>query len=402
MKGVDRSFTLEELLGGNTRASLQPRIESLVGGATALTGSGGEPLWGRIPDGASFRVPIQLELEPIGHLVSDVPDMPRLRAAAALLGFLLRQRAQYLMASDLHIETVQADYEALLAKHAELEESERRLRELSSQLEQRVEAQVALLDERQRQLYEAERLASVGQLAAGIAHEINNPIGFIRSNLGTSRKYVGQLRAVRDALQGGSAETLERAREIDVDFILDDFDDLLRDCLDGADRIARIVRDLKGFSNVDGAAEESLDLGENLSVVCDMLAGQLPPGVALHRRLAPLPTLRCRSGHLNQVFFNVLRNAMQAVGEHGTISVAASAEEGGVCIEIVDDGCGIAKEHLGRVFDPFYTTRAVGEGTGLGLTVARDIVQSHRGRIDIASKPGSGTRVKISLPAEAA
>jgi signal transduction histidine kinase len=401
MKGVDRRFSLDDLIGSSSRAGLRTRIDCLVGGPTALATTAGDLLWGTVPEGASFRVPVTLELEAAGHLVSSVGDLPRLQAAAGLLGFLMRQRAQYLMAADLHVEAVQSDYETLLAKHAALEASEQRLRELSAELEQRVKDQVRLLDERQRQLYEAEKLASVGQLAAGVAHEINNPIGFIRSNLATSRRYVAQLAALREAARGASATAFEvAASEIDLDFVLDDFDDLLRDCIDGADRIARIVRDLKGFSNVDGADEGLLDLNESLILVCDMLAAKLPAGVSLHRALQPLPKWRGRPGPLNQVFFNLLRNAAQAVGDHGTISVASGVSEQGIRIEIRDDGCGIPAEHLKRVFDPFFTTRRVGEGTGLGLTVVRDAVHSHGGRVELDSRSGSGTRVSVILPVE--
>ncbi len=398
MIGVDRRFALDELVGRTSRGRMQEYVDRLVGVPTALTGEGGHLVWGTLPEGTSLRVPVELELEPVGHLIAAVTDLPRLQAAAGMLGFVLRQRAQYLMASDLHIEAVQADYEQLMAKHAALEASEQALRALTQELEKRVEEQVRLLEERQRQLYQAERLASVGQLAAGVAHEINNPIGFVRSNLATSQQYVARLRRLQAALGSVGGPVGQLCREIDLDFLLEDFEALLRDSLDGADRIARIVRDLKGFSNVDGAAEELLDVNDNLAVVCDMLAGQLPAGVALHRALQPLPKLRGRPGHLNQLFFNVLHNAAQAVGERGTIRVASGVSEGAVRIEIADDGCGIAAEHLGRVFDPFFTTRPVGAGTGLGLAVARDVAQAHGGRIEIASRAGSGTRVTVTLP----
>lgn len=401
--GVDRAFTIDELLGRALRRSLQPLVDRLTGSPTALTGTDGELLWGQLPEGNALRVGIELELEPVGHLVSAVTDLPRLRAVAGMLGHVLRQRAQYLLASDLHISAVQADYEALLAKHAELEASEQQLRRLSAELEERVAAQVTLLDQRQRQLYQAEKLASVGQLAAGVAHEINNPIGFIRSNLATARRYLEQLGGLRAGLQAGSGEAMLRAaKAADLGFLLDDFDALLGDCIDGADRVARIVSDLKGFSNVDRSEEEMADVNALLATVCDLVAGRLPAGVSLHRRFGPLPRTRCRPGHLNQVFFNVLDNAIRAVGEHGTIAVSTQAAAAALEVEISDDGCGIAAEHLARVFEPFFTSRQVGEGTGLGLTVARDIVHAHGGEIALTSRADSGTRVVISLPLEAA
>jgi signal transduction histidine kinase len=298
------------------------------------------------------------------------------------------------MASELHDEATFASYEQLKRDHAALEVSEARYKALSAELEKRVEEQVAILEERQRQLYEAEKLASVGQLAAGIAHEINNPIGFVRSNLETFSGYVGKFAALRERLdQAGAAW-----RELDLDFVVDDGRQLVAESLAGIDRVARIVKDLRGFSNIDRPDEEMVDVNDNLASACAVVSGQLPPGVTLSRELSPLPPLMCLPGHLNQVLLNVLQNAVQAVGEVGCIRVSSAFGEGRIRIVIADDGVGIAEEDLAHVFEPFFTTRAVGKGTGLGLTVARDIIGAHGGEIDVASKKGQGTTVTISLP----
>ena len=321
----------------------------------------------------------------------------RLRAAAAVLRQLLLARSRYLMAGSLHSEAVDADYAALQAKHALLLDSEARYRELSAQLEQRVAEQVKLIDERQLQLYQAEKLASVGQLAAGVAHEINNPIGFVRSNLSTFSDYLETFRSLKTRLAEGEAAW----SALDLDFTLADGAELIADSIAGIDRVARIVRDLKGFSNIDGATEEFVDLNHNLEQVVAVLAGQLPEGVVLRFAGGKLPPLLCLPAHLNQVFLNVIRNAVQATvdaGHPGEVLITSRATATGIEVAVRDGGVGLTPEVAARAFEPFYTTRIVGQGTGLGLTVARDIVQAHEGHIALASVPGRGTVVTIHLP----
>jgi signal transduction histidine kinase len=319
---------------------------------------------------------------------------------AALVELLLGSVVRYRMAVDLHEEAVREDYAALQQKHAALEISEARYRKLNEELEQRVREQVATIDAAQRQLYQVEKLASVGQLAAGVAHEINNPIGFIRSNLNTARRYADTVRGLQSVVATGDAAQIAAAwQRLDMDFVLGDFVELIDDSIAGADRVARIVTDLKGFSNVDRPEEAVIDLNDNLRSACNVMATRLPPGATIEQDLQPLPPFLCLPGHLNQVFLNVLLNAAQAVApETGRVAVRSRAVDGEIRIEIGDNGCGIAPEDLPRVFDPFFTTRGVGQGTGLGLTVGRDIVLVHNGRMDIASRPGAGTTVTITLP----
>lgn len=412
MAALDRQFMLQDLLGASLRKRLQGRLDLLVGAATVLQDRDGALLWGNTLPEHGLSVALDLELEPVGFLVSSADRAERLKAAAEVLEAILQQRAQYLMAADLHVEAVQADYENLLAKNAELAASEARLRALSGKLEEQVREQVALIEARQRQLYETERLAAVGQLAAGVAHEINNPIGFVRSNLVSARRYVSALLALRDALGRETTPGLREVCErIDFDFMLDDFGALLDDSIQGADRIAGIVRDLKSFSNVDGAGQELFDLGEKLLAVCAMIESSLPAGVRLNCQVAAqLPWVNGHVGHLNQAFFNLIRNAVQAVsGRGGQVVVRVGAEQGTLQgapqdvlrIDILDNGEGMAPEVLKRAFEPFFSTRGVGEGTGLGLSVARDVVRAHHGRISLESVPDKGSRVRVLLPAVA-
>jgi signal transduction histidine kinase len=395
-EAFDREPTLDELLPAPLLDRIGSLLADLLGADLAILDAAGAIVLGRLPANA-VRVPLTVELDAVGHLAAAA-DQKRLQAAANLMLEVLLSRRRYLMASRLHVESVAADYAELLEKHAALQASEARYKELSAELEARVEAQVRLLDDRQRQLYQAENLASLGRLAAGVAHEINNPIGFARSNVSTFSGYLQRFGQLKARLADADAAW----RELDLDFMLEDGGVLVEETLGGIDRVARIVSDLKGFSNVDRPAEEVVDLNDNLRQAVAVLQGQLPAGASLTASYGVLPRLLCLPGHLNQVFVNILRNAIQAVadsGRPGTVSVATAAAAPGVAVTIHDSGIGMSPDQIEHAFDPFFTTRAVGQGTGLGLTVARDIVQAHDGRIQIASRPGDGTTVTVILPA---
>ncbi|MGE0081799.1 MAG: sensor histidine kinase, partial [Thiohalomonadaceae bacterium] len=328
-------------------------------------------------------------VEPVGYLEADAPA-ERTAAAARILEALLRSEGRYRAASRLHIEAVRRDYEELKRKHDALLDSEARYRELAAQLDERVKAQVRTIEATQRQLYQSEKMAAVGQLAAGIAHEINTPIAFIRSNLNTALDYRKRIAGV---LQSAALHDGE------LDFILDDLRDLLRESMAGAERVGRIVAALKDFSHVDRNAMEDADLNALVRSVCEVLAPEAAGKARFVLELESLPPVRCHAGNLGQVFYNLLLNAVQATEAGGTICVRSqSTTPDEVRVIVEDDGVGIAPEHLGRVFEPFFTTREVGKGTGLGLTVSHDIVRAHGGELAIDSSPGKGTRVTVVLP----
>lgn len=392
----DREWTLSELLDAQLLARAGKLLSDLLGDAVAIQDARGDILWGSPPASAS-REPLVLELEPVGWLLAAPPQAAELKAATGLLQLLLRAQARFHMAADLHVRAMTEDFETLRLEHARLVESEARYKALATQLEARVKQQVAQLEERQQMLYEAEKLASVGQLAAGIAHEINNPLGFVRSNLSTFQHYLQQFGELKTRLAEGEAAW----RALDLDFTLEDGSDLLRDSVKGLDRIARIVAELKSFSNVDHASEEYTDINECLHHAGSIIEGQLPAGINLHFDLLPLPPIVCLPGHLNQMFLGLLRNAAQAIvdaGRPGTIGIHSEADDDGIQISIQDDGVGMSAEQQARAFEPFYTTRPVGSGAGLGLSSARNIVLAHSGRITIQSRPDAGTRVNIFLP----
>lgn len=394
--GFDREWRIEELLDENALARVGPALNALLGGDVAIADLQGRALWGVIAANAR-REPVVLELEPVGYLLSSSATQALLAGARSLLEQLMRTQVRYKMASNLHLEAVAEDFESLRLEHARLQESEARYKALSAELEARVKTQVAQLEERQQMLYQAEKLASVGQLAAGVAHEVNNPLGFVRSNLSTFQLYLGKFAALQERLAEGPAAW----KALDLDFILEDGKDLLGDTIKGIDRIARIVSELKSFSNVDRADEEFADLNDCLRQAAHVIEGQLPPGVSLRLRLLPLPGLVCLPGHINQALLNILRNAGQAIadaGRSGEIGVDSEADEAGIRIRIHDDGIGMTAEQIARAFEPFYTTRTVGSGAGLGLSTARNIVLAHSGRIELASTPNVGTTVTVIFP----
>lgn len=395
----DRELTLLEVTRGLPLDRVAAALEMLVGTAVGIEDTDGRIVAGHaVPQGCA--IPIPLEIEPLCFLRLPETELQRGAAAASLLQSWLHVRAQVVRAGDLHATAMSTDHDELRERHQALQQSETRCCELAQAMDSRVKAQVALLDERQRQIYLAERLASVGQLAAGIAHEINNPVGFMLSNLETGRRYLPKLRELRTALPQDSAAA-DRWRKLDLDFVVADLDELLGDCIEGAQRIARIVRDVKGFSSVDKPDPEDIDLNTLIASVVAIVTAHQHEGVVITEQYASgLPRLLCLPGHLHQVFINLLNNALQAVTGRAEAKVGVRTRQEGtdLWVDIFDNGVGIAPELLPRVFDPFFTTRSVGHGTGLGLTVARDIVGAHDGNLELHSQPGSGTTASVRLP----
>ena len=259
----------------------------------------------------------------------------------------------------------------------------------------------------QEQLLQSEKMASIGLLAAGVAHEINNPIGYVHSNLGTLREYVGALFALIEhqdaALQAadpGVREDLRVQRErLDIDFIVGDLPKLLDESREGIERVTKIVQDLKEFSYVGRGDEmRPSDLHKGLESTLNIVWNDLKYKTRVEKHYGDLPLVECHLSEINQVLVNLLINAGQAIENRGTIVIATGAEDGEAWISIADSGCGIAPEVLPRIFDPFYTSKPIGRGTGLGLAIAYSIVSKHHGRIEVESEPGVGTTFRVVLP----
>jgi two-component system NtrC family sensor kinase len=261
------------------------------------------------------------------------------------------------------------------------------------------------LEEAQNQLLQSERMASIGQLAAGVAHEINNPVGFVNSNLGSLTRYVGnmlQLLSVYEqaegALSGPALLAIEQLKkDIDVEFLRDDVISLLAESLDGLKRITRIVQDLKNFSHVDESERQWADLEVGLESTLRVVWNELKYKAEVLKEFAGLPEIECFPSQLNQVFMNLLINASHAIDGRGTITIRTGHDETQVWVEVQDTGKGIKPENLGRIFEPFFTTKPVGQGTGLGLSLSYGIVKKHDGRIEVKSELGQGSTFRVVL-----
>jgi len=261
----------------------------------------------------------------------------------------------------------------------------------------------------QAQVIQTEKMASIGQLAAGVAHEINNPIGFISSNLYSLGKYVERLAGViekqgelLDNLAGNDGdERIEQLRQDSkLDFILEDIRDLLSESQDGTERVRKIVQDLKTFSRVDEAEYKNVDLNKCLESTLNIVWNELKYKAVIEKDLADLPPVPCYPQQINQVLLNLLVNAGHAITEKGTIIIRSWQEKDAVCIAVSDTGCGVPAENLSHLFEPFFTTKEVGKGTGLGLSISYDIVEKHGGEILVSSEVGKGTTFTIRLPVQ--
>ncbi|WP_245156332.1 ATP-binding protein [Agrilutibacter solisilvae] len=261
----------------------------------------------------------------------------------------------------------------------------------------------------QEQLLQSEKMASIGQLAAGVAHEINNPIGYVHSNLGTLQEYLTALMALLECHEAAlhaddpkawRADVQGKRERLDIDFIVGDLPKLLEESREGIERVTKIVQDLKDFSRSSGSGEPMrlVDLHKGLESTINIVWNELKYKVQLERHYGNLPPVECHPSEINQVLMTLLINAGQAIDNRGTITITTGCEAGEAWISVADSGCGIAPEVLGRIFEPFFTTKPIGRGTGLGLAVAYNIMAKHHGRIEVSSKPGVGSVFRMVLP----
>ncbi|MBS1144411.1 MAG: sensor signal transduction histidine kinase [Proteobacteria bacterium] len=278
-------------------------------------------------------------------------------------------------------------------------------RNLQAERQQQAEL-ITKLEEAQNQLIQSEKMASIGQLAAGVAHEINNPVGFIKSNLGTLQRYVADIGKVLKAYAAIESELGESARagvtqlkkDLELDFLQEDLDALLVETNDGVQRVQDIVRDLKNFSHVGSSDIVLANLEAGIDSTLNVVWNELKYKAKVVKEYSGIPELMCAASQLNQVFLNLLVNASQAIEEHGQITIRTSSTTDEIRIDIADTGRGIPPENIGRIFEPFFTTKPVGKGTGLGLSLSYGIVKKHHGRIEVSSELGKGTCFSVILP----
>jgi PAS domain S-box-containing protein len=296
-----------------------------------------------------------------------------------------------------HYISVLEDISERRRQEEELKQNYEHLRALNEQLENA-----------QNQLLQSEKMASIGQLAAGVAHEINNPIGFVNSNLSTLKNYVEDLLGIiaaygaADPLLAGhpelNAAIASRKAAADLDFLSQDVQSLLNESRDGINRVTRIVQDLKDFSRIDSMDWAQANLEHGLDSTLNIVMNEIKFKADIVKEYAGIPDVECLGSQMNQVFMNLLVNAAHAIDTRGTITIRTGAGNDAVWVEIADTGRGIPPENLSRIFDPFFTTKPIGKGTGLGLSLAYSIVQKHHGKLDVRSEVGVGSCFRIEIP----
>jgi two-component system, NtrC family, sensor kinase len=301
-----------------------------------------------------------------------------------------------------------------------VKENERLIREQNLLLEEKVknrthELEVTLrnLQNTQTQLVNQEKMASLGQLTAGVAHEINNPINFVSSNINPLKRDISDVIEIMDAykqmgIKEFSPETLKQLnnleKEIDLDYVRDEIDQLLQGMEDGAKRTVEIVKGLKLFSRVDEQDVKKVDLHAGISSTLVLLNSSMSNKIKIIKDFGEVPMVDCLAGKINQVFMNIVNNAVHALTENlevnpnPVIVIKTSTEGEYAKIEIIDNGPGIPDHVKERIFEPFFTTKAVGKGTGLGLSIVYSIIEKHHGTLDVETVPDAGTSFIIKLP----
>lgn len=264
------------------------------------------------------------------------------------------------------------------------------------------------IKETEQQLLQSEKMASIGQLAAGVAHEINNPIGYVYSNLGTLMDYINKLLEIIEGYERAEQAIdpdnhlwqpiVAFKQTIDLNYLRQDLPELMSESHEGIQRVRQIVDDLKDFSHVETAEWQHADIHAGINSTLNIVHNELKYKAEVIKRFGSLPAIECIPAQLNQVFLNLLVNACHAIVDRGTITITSGAQKDAVWVEVCDTGQGIPAENLDRIFEPFYTTKPIGKGTGLGLSLAYGIIQKHHGQISVTSTPGEGSCFRIQLP----
>ncbi|HPG30920.1 MAG TPA: ATP-binding protein, partial [bacterium] len=275
---------------------------------------------------------------------------------------------------------------------------------LTQKYAKEIQESYMMLKQTQQQLILSDKMAAIGTLSAGIAHEINNPVAYIKGNIITLEKYMnGMLKLINEFLSLSNnnsfgAELKKLAAESDLNFISSDIPELIKETKEGVEKVITIVKSMKSFIRKGKDGIEKADINKILENSLVIAKSQIKNKIRIEKKLAVLPEIPCYSNQIEQVFLNLIINSVQAIGKEGIIKIETFAENDKIIIKIQDTGSGIPAHLINKIFEPFFTTKEVGKGTGLGLSIVYDIISNHGGEITVESKPDEGTVFKISLP----
>lgn len=366
-----------------------------------------------IPGFTECKESLFIEGEPSGSIWLLAPEDSAVQLTtialviSGALNAVITSNLKRMLTTEIHTQVINQSYDDLLAANGKLKESEGKYRELAESLEIRVHERTAELKQAYALLVEQDKMASIGQLAAGVAHEINNPLGFVHSNLFSLQTYltrfVDMLQFYRNLPAGlGSwqEDAQNKWKELKIDFMLEDIVALFEESIGGAERVKKIVADLKGFSHVDALGPEDCDLETELDRALLLLGHETPPETEVEKTYQALPPVHLEGGKLGQVILNLLRNALQTRGEGLRLALATGRDEKNIWFSVADNGPGVPAELGSKIFEPFFTTRDVGAGTGLGLSVVYNILDEWGGSIALTESPLGGACFKAIIPIE--
>ena len=348
---------------------------------------------------------------PVGEVMNDAPLIVSLQASLEEASKQVTAQLQYPITEDFILIDVQGKYCGLGTVLDLLKAMEARVAQRNRVLRQ------ALVDlkESQAQLLQSEKMASLGQMVAGVAHELNTPLGYVKNNvqllrelseplfeLAAAQARLGQCLNDPDCDEASLAQALQAAeqarQQAAPELLAEDLQQLYGDTLYGLEQIAELVVGLKDFARLDRAMSEEVDLNDCIRSALLIARNNIKDKAEVVQQLGELPRIACAPSQINQVLLNLLTNAAQAIDGMGRIQIRSWADAQGIHISLQDNGRGMPAEVMAKIFDPFFTTKPVGQGTGLGLSISYKIVQDHGGQIRVASEPGRGTRFLISLP----
>lgn len=388
--------------GADYAALLSPKGELLweAGDNSRSDGVGGKPVM--LEGEAVGRVLVQGE-DTRGEYLSGLENM-LLGALQSLINASLKR----ILTTEIHATVINQSYEELIEKNRLLSASEARYRELVETLEEKIAERTRELENAHTRLLQQQKMASVGQLAAGMAHEINNPLGFITSNLHTLQKYAARLILMldynnslleSDPVNARFVELSSRKwQELKLDPICADIVSLISQSLDGAERVKKIVADLKGFSHIDDTDLAIVNLNAEIDRTLSVLEYRFTASIDIIKNYTEFPGYCCNPAQICQLFLHIIENSLDARPEGLRLIISTGASNSEVIVSFADNGPGIPEEIRNRIFDPFFTTKEVGAGTGMGLAVAYDIVTSLEGHLEVACPSAGGTIITITLP----